>query len=116
MINYRFNRHTHRLFCEIKNPAARAATFINYEYAAGGEPVYLGTEVAVRKTGGKFIQRRRQAQTRALMYNKARRAMMRKTFKSVMIRHEHSQKVGRLIAGMRIKPNGTRNTYKPVFG
>lgn len=66
-INYT-SRFKKAVFCEkdIKNSAKRAMLFVNFEYRAGGEPVFRSTEVNVRKNlrGSKFIWGMRSAATR----------------------------------------------------
>ncbi len=49
-INYT-SRFQKAVFCEedIRNAAARAMLFVNFEYKAGGEPVFRSTKVNVLK-------------------------------------------------------------------
>jgi hypothetical protein len=99
-INYEFSRHTPRLFCEdqIKNPAARAMLLINFEYRAGGEPVFRSTNTRIRKGKNKFVSARKHAQTAARL-RAARKAgglhTLKNTFKAKMIRLEHKKRIGK---------------------
>lgn len=66
-INYT-SRFQKAVFCEedIRNTAARAMLFVNFEYKAGGEPVFRSTNVNVRKNlrAKRFLAERRTQETR----------------------------------------------------
>lgn len=65
-INYT-SRFEKAVFCEedIRNSAARAMLFVNFEYKAGGEPVFRSTKVNVRKNlrAKRFLAERRKQET-----------------------------------------------------
>lgn len=109
-INYKFARHTQRIFAEgdIKNPAQRAMYFVNFEYKAGGEPVFRGTKENKHSVpaGRAFLAARKREQTRRRIRvaRKQGKSIFQAGFQSKMSRKEHAERVGRLIAGRRIKP------------
>ena len=66
-INYT-SRFQKAVFCEedIRNTAARAMLFVNFEYKAGGEPVFRSTKVNVLKNlrAKRFLAQCRAQETR----------------------------------------------------
>lgn len=84
-INYT-SRFQKAVFCEedIRNSAARAMLFVNFEHRAGGEPVFRSTKVNVRKNlrAKRFLAARRKQETlrrlRCALFHGARKGAHRK--------------------------------------
>ena len=116
-INYT-SRYKKSLFCEddIRNTAKRSWLFVNFEYKAGGEPVFRSVQPNVRKATKKFVRSmERFAIRQRINVARAKRKTFlnpkRPEFKTLLIRAQRAS----TLAPKRNTPSAIKKNTKWVF-